>query len=109
VAEMQRLSEERFRQAWNDWNADDQKRWKQFTLTNDEAWRNHDKQLEQIRYDTGTVHDALDPVKNSLDRLWQLERARAELYRERYQALLLQFDQVEHGALMAPSSSNGKE
>jgi hypothetical protein len=38
-----------------------------------------------------------------------LERARAELYRERYQALLLQFDQVEHAAQMAPSSSNGKE
>jgi len=43
VAEMQRLSEDRFRQEWNSWMADDQKRWKQFTLTNDEAWRSHDK------------------------------------------------------------------
>jgi hypothetical protein len=109
VAEMQRLSEERFRQEWNDWNADDQKRWKQFTLTNDEAWRNHDKQLDQVRQDAEIVQDALDPLKNSIDRLWQLERARAELYRDRYQALLLQFDQVEHAAQIASSSSNGKE
>ncbi|MGQ9850410.1 MAG: hypothetical protein ACUVSU_10210 [Aggregatilineaceae bacterium] len=96
VAEMQRLSEERFRQEWNDWIADDQKRWKQFTLTNDEAWRNHDKQLEQVRRSVDLLQAAIEPVRNSIDRLWQLERARAELYRERYQALLLQYDQAEH-------------
>jgi len=107
VAEMQRLSEGRFRQEWNDWIADDQKRWKQFTLTNDEAWRNHDKQLEAFRKSVEAVQAALDPLKNSIDRMWQLERARAELYRERYQALLLQYDQVEHAAPVA--SSNGGE
>jgi YesN/AraC family two-component response regulator len=109
VAEMQRLSEERFRQEWNDWNADDQKRWKQFTLTNDEAWRNHDKHLDQIRENAEIMQEVLDPLRNSIDRLWQLERARAYLYREQYQALLLQFDQVEHAAPITPSSSNGKE
>lgn len=107
VAEMQRLSEERFRQEWNDWIADDQKRWKQFTLTNDEAWRNHDKQLEQVRRSVDLLQAAIEPVRNSIDRLWQLERARAELYRERYQALLLQYDQAEHPTPIA--SSNGGE
>lgn len=113
VAEMQRLSEERFRQEWNDWIADDQKRWKQFTLTNDEAWRNHDKQLDQYRQALETAQAAIEPIKNSIDRLWQLERARADLYRERYQALLLEYDQVERAP--APSASviaaanNGRE
>ena len=107
VAEMQRLSEERFRQEWNDWIADDQKRWKQFTLTNDEAWRNHDKQLEQVRRSVELLQAAIEPVRNSIDRLWQLERARAELYRERYQALLLQYDQTEHSTPV--TSSNGGE
>jgi len=107
VAEMQRLSEERFRQEWNDWMADDQKRWKQFTLTNDEAWRNHDKQLDQIRQILETVQEAVEPLKNSIDRLWQLERARAELYRERYQALLLEYDQVDRP--VATGSANGGE
>jgi hypothetical protein len=107
VAEMQRLSEERFRQEWNDWIADDQKRWKQFTLTNDEAWRNHDKQIGQSRQTLETLQAALEPVKNSLDRIWQLERARAQLYRERYQAMLLEFDQVDRPVPVA--SSNGNE
>ncbi len=107
VAEMQRLSEERFRQEWNGWIADDQKRWKQFTLTNDEAWRNHDKQLEQFRRSVDLLQAAIEPLRNSIDRLWQLERARAELYRERYQALLLQYDQAEHPTPVA--SSNGGE
>jgi chromosome segregation ATPase len=107
VGEMQRLSEERFRQEWNDWIADDQKRWKQFTLTNDEAWRGHDKQLDAFRRSVEALQMALDPLKNSIDRLWQLERARAELYRDRYQALLLQYDQVEHATPVA--SGNGGE
>ncbi len=114
VAEMQRLSEERFRQEWNDWIADDQKRWKQFTLTNDEAWRNHDKQLEQYRQSVSNLQAILDPLKNSVDRVWQLERARAKLYRDRYQELLLEYDQTERpttssGAVAPPPSSNGSE
>lgn len=115
VAEMQRLSEERFRQEWNDWIADDQKRWKQFTLTNDEAWRNHEKQLDQVRQTIDGVQSALTPLKSSVDRVWQLERARAELYRERYQALLLEYDQVERPVPVAaqpvttPSNSGGSE
>ncbi len=107
VAEMQRLSEERFRQEWNDWIADDQKRWKQFTLTNDEAWRNHDKQINQYRQNLEALQTALEPVKNSIDRIWQLERARAQLYRERYQSLLLEYDQIERPAPVV--SSNGSE
>lgn len=114
VAEMQRLSEERFRQEWNDWIADDQKRWKQFTLTNDEAWRNHEKQLDQFRQGVDALQADLAPLRNSVERMWQLERARAELYRDRYQELLLQYDQVERPASVAPSvpppgTSNGSE
>jgi hypothetical protein len=109
VAEMQRLSEERFRQEWNDWIADDQKRWKQFTLTNDEAWRNHEKQLDQLRQSLDRVQSGLDPVRDSIDRMWQLERARAQLYRERYQALLLQYDQVERPVPVGSASSSGTE
>lgn len=105
VAEMQRLSEERFRQEWNDWVADDQKRWKQFTVTNDEAWRNENKQLEQLRQRVEQVAAVYEPIKDSIERMWQLERARAELYRERYQSLLLEYDQIER----SQPTGNGRE
>ena len=92
VAEIQRLSEERFRQEWNDWRDDDQKRWKQLTLSNDEVWRNHDKEFELYIKRIDGIETSLPGLRGNIERLWQLERARADLYRERYQALLHEFD-----------------
>lgn len=92
VAEMQRLSEERFRQEWNDWRSDDQKRWKQFTLSSDEVWRLHDKEFERYVKQIGEIEELFPPLQDSLSRLWSLERERAQLYRERYQALLMEYD-----------------
>jgi chromosome segregation ATPase len=92
VAEMQRLSEERFRQEWNDWTSDDQKRWKQFTLSTDEVWRSHDKEFERFVARLAEVAALLPPLQEAMDRLWRLERERARLYRETYQALLLEHD-----------------
>jgi chromosome segregation ATPase len=98
VAEAQRLSEDRFRQEWNDWRADDQKRWKQFTLSNDEVWRSHDKEFERFVQRLDDLNDTFSPLQESLERLWKLERERARLYQERYQALLLEFDQPGGGS-----------
>jgi chromosome segregation ATPase len=101
VAEMQRFSEERFRQEWNDWRSDDQKRWKQFTLSNDEVWRSHDKDFGKFVERLTELQLAMQPLTDSLTRLWNLERARAQLYRESYQALLLEYDT---GTLLTPVS-----
>ncbi len=92
VAEMQRLSEERFRQEWNDWTADDQKRWKQFNISNDEVWRNHDKEFDRFVQRMSELDGMFPPILDSLNRIWNLERERAQLYRERYQSLLMEFD-----------------
>ena len=92
VAEMQRLSEERFRQEWDDWRDEDQKRWKQLTLSSDEVWRNHDREFETFIRRVNDLEAMAPEVRSNIERLWQLERARAELYRERYQALLHEFD-----------------
>ena len=89
---MQRLSEERFRQEWNDWRSDDQKRWKQFTLANDEVWRTHDKEFERFVERLDDLSGQIQPLHDSLERMWKLERERAQLYRERYQALLHEYD-----------------
>ena len=92
VAEMQRLSEERFRQEWNDWRSDDQKRWKQFTLSNDEVWRLHDKEFERFVQRLSEMDSMFPPLQDGLNRIWDLERERAKLYRERYHTLLMEFD-----------------
>jgi chromosome segregation ATPase len=105
VAETQRLSEERFRQEWNSWNADDQKRWKQFTLTNDEAWRLHDKEFDQFRTKFNDAVQHFGPIYDSLDRLWKLARAQADVYRERFAALLAEYEQP---AEKTPANGNGR-
>jgi chromosome segregation ATPase len=48
VTELQRLSEDRFRQEWEEFLQEDQKRWRQFTLNNEEAWRTSEKQTDDI-------------------------------------------------------------
>lgn len=109
VAEMQRLSEERFRQEWNDWTSDDQKRWKQFTLSNDEVWRSHDKDFDRFVQKLAELEAMFPPIQDSLHRLWSLERERAQLYRERYQALLLEYDTGTKTppAKLTPPTPNG--
>lgn len=110
VAEMQRLSEERFRQEWNNWREDDQKRWKQLTLSNDEVWRNHDKEFSQYVNQLDTIETAIPPLRDSLNRIWNLERERAKLYRERYTSLLHEYDDIQDVARQTseiPALNNG--
>jgi chromosome segregation ATPase len=102
VAEGQRLSEERFRQEWNSWSSDDQKRWKQFTLTNDEAWRLHDKDYEQFKSRFNELQGQVPVIYDQIDRLWRVARGHAEMFRERYQAIIAEFDQP------IPVNGNGR-
>ena len=92
VAEMQRLSEERFRHEWSEWREEDQKRWKQLTLSNDEVWRNHDREYAAYVKRITALESLLPEFRGQIERLWQLERARADLYREGYQSLLHEYD-----------------
>jgi len=105
VAETQRLSEERFRQEWNSWNADDQKRWKQFTLTNDEAWRLHDKEYEQFRTRFNELMTQIPPVYEQIERLWRVQRGYVDLFRDRFQAILAEYDPT---AEKVSSNGNGR-
>jgi chromosome segregation ATPase len=95
VAEMQRLSEERFRQEWNVWMSDDQKRWKTFTLANDETWRQHDKDFDMLRNRVIELQNTFPPVTDSLERLWKMMRAQADLYRDQWTSLLQEHDSPE--------------
>ena len=48
ITEMNRLAEERFRQEWITFKADDQKRWTNYTLAKDEETREDDRLLSQV-------------------------------------------------------------
>lgn len=68
AAEIQRLSDERFRQEWTAFLADDQKRWTTHMLLRDEQWREHDrlnaKEVERADTLTEQVAELQDIVRH---------------------------------------------
>jgi chromosome segregation ATPase len=76
--EVQRLAEERFRQDWVTFKADDQKRWTNYTLTQEEQrgeiHRHIDKLSERvIQLEDGAqeIHDLLEEVGNQTEKRLQ--------------------------------------
>ncbi len=67
ITEIQRLSEERFRQEWVTLKADDQKRWTNYTLTQDEWVKDLRAELERLSQRIAS----LDDVSQSLQDLLQ--------------------------------------
>ena len=77
ITEMQRLSEDRFRQEWVTFKADDQKRWTSYTLSQDEIHKD-------VRNSTGKLEERLttleDLVQTQQDVLQQTKDANEQLF-----------------------------
>jgi uncharacterized protein YukE len=69
ITEMQRLAEDRTKQEWSGFRADDQKRWNTYKLTNDEQWREHSRQHEKISKQLEDLQARLADVVSGIDSL----------------------------------------
>ena len=69
ITEMQRLVEERFRQEWTNFKADDQKRWTNYTLSNDEKQRELSRQVEKQNGRLVIVEDATHELKDLVNQI----------------------------------------
>jgi uncharacterized phage infection (PIP) family protein YhgE len=69
ITEMQRLSEERFRQEWVTFKADDQKRWTNYTLTQEEQTREATRGQGKLIDRLAAVEDDLQEVKDIAQQL----------------------------------------
>jgi len=69
LSEIQRLGEQRFRQEWSTFQADAQKRWASFTLTNEEQLREETRQREKLVEQITTIEDSLREVQDTLQHL----------------------------------------
>lgn len=72
VTEMQRLSEDRMRQEWVTFKADDQKRWTNYTLSHDETYREVRSDMEKMSEQLTSLDDA---SQNLADLLQQTTEA----------------------------------
>lgn len=71
ITEIQRLAEDRFRQEWATFKADDQKRWTNYTLTQEEQQGEMVRQIEKLSdrstYIEDVFHDLDDLVQKTND------------------------------------------
>lgn len=88
VSEMARLSEERFRQEWEGFIKDDHKRWRQFTLTASEAWREHDRHAEEDSKRFATLQEMVEQHESVLTKLYKLERDYASIVSDHMRTVL---------------------
>jgi len=72
VAEIQRLAEERFRQEWNSFRADDQKRWTNYTLSQDEQRGEIGRRFERMTERLTINEDNLQEIQDVLHYVTEL-------------------------------------
>ena len=66
VTEMQRLAEERLRQEWVTFKADDQKRWTGYTLSQDEGSKDVRRVIQKIEERIDPVYDSIQTIQDQL-------------------------------------------
>jgi chromosome segregation ATPase len=78
ITEMQRLAEDRFRQEWVTFKADDQKRWTSYTLSQDEIHKDtrsiagkFEERLTSLEDLVQTQQDVLQQTKDANEQLFQ--------------------------------------
>ena len=69
MTEIQRLAEERFRQEWVTFKADDQKRWTNYTLTLEEQRGEARRQYEKIAERVTHLEDAVQEIQEAIQQM----------------------------------------
>ncbi|MBI3244092.1 MAG: hypothetical protein HYZ49_17555 [Chloroflexi bacterium] len=94
AAEIQRLSEERFRQEWNAFLADEQKRWTTHMLLRDEQWRDHDRQSGKIADRLATIEEQLPDLRETVRGMQAIDQARLQAVFNLARELVAEYDQT---------------
>ncbi|MBI5295257.1 MAG: hypothetical protein HY869_07255 [Chloroflexi bacterium] len=66
VSEMQRLAEDRVRQEWVTFKADDQKRWTGYSLSQEESLRDLKKEMERIENRATALDDVMQVIQDQM-------------------------------------------
>ncbi|MCD4672174.1 MAG: hypothetical protein K8R77_05875 [Anaerolineaceae bacterium] len=78
ITEMQRLGEERFRQEWVNFKADDQKRWTNYTLAQEEQQRETNRHFGKMDDRLGNLEDLTQEMNDLLSQLTEDTQARLQ-------------------------------
>jgi chromosome segregation ATPase len=76
VTEMQRLADDRMKQEWSSFQADDQKRWNTYKLTADEGWREHDRLHEKMVPQIQLLEENVTDILHALSEIRETDQQR---------------------------------
>lgn len=76
VTEMQRLADDRMKQEWSSFQADDQKRWNTYKLTSDEGWREHDRLHEKMIPQIQLLEENVTDLLHALSEIRETDQQR---------------------------------
>lgn len=94
LAEIQRLGEDRFRQEWNAFLADEQKRWTTHLLLRDEQWREHDRNYEKMVERLAGIEDIVPDHEEQFRALRSLDAERLQGMANMLREWLAEYDQT---------------
>ena len=78
ITEVQRLAEDRFRQEWVTFKADDQKRWTSYTLTQEEQRNEATRQFDRMADQVTQLGDSLQETHDMLQQVNELTEKRLQ-------------------------------
>lgn len=87
ITEMQRLSEDRFRQEWATFKSDYQKRWTSYSLSQDELFR-------ELNQDVNSISEKLSPIEDLIQTQQDIIQQTIEANEEYNQGVLAQINQL---------------
>jgi chromosome segregation ATPase len=76
VTEMQRLADDRMKQEWSSFQADDQKRWNTYKLTADEGWREHERLHEKLVPQIQLLEENVTDILQALSEIRETDQQR---------------------------------
>jgi len=93
VSEIQRLSEDRLRQDWAAFLADDQKRWTTHMLLRDEQWREHDRAAAKHAERLEALDEQMGEVLDGLRHMREVDAARLQNLLNLLREMAAEYDQ----------------
>jgi len=92
ITEMQRLTEERFRQEWVTFKADDQKRWTNYTLTQEEQQRENARLFEKLTERLVSLEDLSQELRDLFQEIIQDTKARLQVIQSAFNETVEAFE-----------------
>jgi chromosome segregation ATPase len=94
ISEINRLNDERFRQEWTSFKVDDQKRWTNYVLGQEEQHREINREVEKFQPQIDELRTAIQVVQDSLEQISQESVKRFQSILRTYQESILTHNEL---------------